>query len=254
LYDKDERVRVIRFARNFGQQMAVTAGLKHARGHTVFIIDSDLQTPVEHMGEFLKKLDEGYDIVFGVREKTSGPLYRRVGTVVANYLIRKLTRVNCPDIASGFIALSDRLVKNVNMYNEKSRYLSSLFAWLSAGKFATVTVNRRPRKYGQSNYSLLQLVRMTANLITNWSTFPLYFAIYASAWTAGLVGLVILRAAYLAWTGAWHQAELVFYAALLMGIGGIILFGLGVLGAYVSRIYGEVRDNPGYIIGMILDR
>jgi glycosyltransferase involved in cell wall biosynthesis len=254
LYDKDERIRVIRFARNFGQQMAATAGLKHSRGRTVFIIDADLQTPVEHIEEFLEKLDEGYDIVFGVREKTTGRLYRRVGTVVANYLIRKLTGVNCPDIASGFIALDDQLVQNVNRYNEKTRYLSSLFAWLSAGRFATVTVQRRPRKYGESNYTLWQLVRIVANLITNWSTFPLYFAFYASLGVMGAASLAGMRWLYLIWIGGWSNGELSFYAMVILIVGAINLLGLGVIGAYISRIYAEVRDNPGYIITQILDR
>ena len=254
LYDKDERVRIIRFARNFGQQMAATAGLKHSRGRAVLIIDADLQTPVEHFEEFLQKLDDGYDIVFGVREKATGPLYRRVGTVVANYLIRKLTGVNCPDIASGFIGLNDQLVHNVNRYNEKARYLSSLFAWLSAGRFATVSVQRRERKYGQSHYSLWQLIRIVANLITNWSTFPLYFAMWAAMGVLSVAGLVGLRWTYVLWAGGWAVAEPSFYAMLILIAGSLNLVAMGIVGTYIGRIYGEVRDNPGYIISLILDR
>lgn len=254
LYDEDDRVRVIRFARNFGQQSAVTAGLKHTRGEVVFIIDSDLQTPIEYMPQFLEKLDAGFDIVFGVRRKTTGPLYRRVGTVAANFLIRKLTGINCPDIASGFIGLNDKLVKNVNKFNEKTRYLTSLFAWLSAGRFATVLVERRPRKYGESHYTVFQLVRIVLNLITNWSTFPLYLSIYASGVVAFVAVLVFIRFIHLIWIENVAQAELALYAALNLGVGAVILLALGVIGAYTSRIYGEVRDNPGYIIANILDR
>src|SRR5690606_31767299 len=164
--DEDPRVRVIHFARNFGQQMANTAALRHVRGRAVIIMDADLQTPAEHIPALLAKLREGYDIVYGKRQEVRGPLYRRIGTRVANYLICKMTGFEIPDSASGFLALDERLVQRVNRFSDHSRYLSGLFAWLAYGRYAWVPVTRRDRRHGRSHYSVLQLVRIVLNLIT----------------------------------------------------------------------------------------
>lgn len=254
LFEADVRIRVIRFVRNFGQQMATTAGLRHCRGRAVIIMDADLQSPPHHIPELLAKLDEGYDIVYGVREESTGPLYRRMGTIVANYLIGKLTGVYYPDVASGFLALKDDLVRSVNRFNQKSRYLSTLFAWLSYGRSASVTVSRRPRKYGHSHYRFWELVRITVNLITNWSTRPLHFALWAGFGVAGFTGIIFLRWVYLLWSEGWRAGEMTLYTVAVLTVGAVNLFALGIMSAYISRIYGEVRENPPYVIGDILER
>ncbi len=253
-FEKDERIRVIRFVRNFGQQMATTAGLRHCRGKAVIIIDADLQSPPHHIPELLAKLNEGFDIVYGVREESTGPLYRRMGTVAANYLIGRLTGVYYPDAASGFLALNDDLVRSVNRFNQKTRYLSTLFAWLSYGRHAAVPVSRRPRKYGQSHYQFWQLVRITVNLITNWSTRPLHFALWAGFGVAGAAGLALLRWLYLLWTEGWRGGEMTLYTTAILVVGAVNLFALAIMSAYISRIYGEVRENPPYVIGDIMER
>ncbi len=253
-YEEDERIRVIRFVRNFGQQMATTAGLRHCRGRAVIIMDADLQSPPHHIPELLDKLNEGYDIVYGVREESIGPLYRRLGSVAANYLIGRLTGVYYPDAASGFLALNDDLVRSVNRFNQKTRYLSTLFAWLSYGRHAAVTVSRRPRKYGHSNYRFWQLVRITVNLITNWSTRPLHFALWAGFGVSGVAGLVLLRWLYIVWTEGWRGGELTLYTTAILVVGAVNLFALAIMSAYISRIYGEVRENPPYVIGDIMER
>jgi undecaprenyl-phosphate 4-deoxy-4-formamido-L-arabinose transferase len=253
-FEEDERIRVIRFVRNFGQQMATTAGLRHCHGRAVIIMDADLQSPPHHIPELLAKLDEGFDIVYGVREESTGPLYRRMGTVVANYLIGRLTGVYYPDVASGFLALKDDLVRSVNHFNQKSRYLSTLFAWLSYGRSASVAVSRRKRKYGHSHYRFWQLVRITVNLITNWSTRPLHFALWAGFAVTAAAGIVFLRWAYLLWSEGWRAGELTLYTLALMVVAATNLYALAIMSAYISRIYGEVRENPPYVIGDILER
>ncbi|MFP4191162.1 MAG: glycosyltransferase family 2 protein, partial [Candidatus Hydrogenedentota bacterium] len=117
LHERDERVRVIRFARNFGQQMAVTAGFHHARGEAIVLMDADLQTPPQQIPEFVAKLRAGYDVVYGKRERRVGRWYRRMGTVLANRFICSVTGFNIPDSASGFLGLNGRFVRQINRYN-----------------------------------------------------------------------------------------------------------------------------------------
>lgn len=252
--EEDARVRVIRFARNFGQQMANTAALHHTRGRAVIIMDADLQTPARHIPELLAKLREGYDIVYGKRQEIRGPLYRRIGTRVANWLITKVTGFQIPDSASGFLALDERLVHRVNRYNDRSRYLSGLFAWLSYGRYAWVPVTRRDRQHGASKYTPLQLVKIILNLITTWSVRPLQLATYSGIVFSGLWGLLALRWLYLVFAQGWRTSEPLLWMLLLMALGTVLLFCLGILGEYVGRIYSEVRQHPPYVIADIYER
>jgi glycosyltransferase involved in cell wall biosynthesis len=251
--EEDPRVRVIRFARNFGQQMANTAGLRHTRGRAVIIMDADLQTPARHIPELLAKLREGYDIVYGKRQAIRGPLYRRIGTRIANFLICKITGFEIPDSASGFLALDDRLVQRVNRYDDRSRYLSGLFAWLSYGRSAWVPVTRRERLHGKSHYKVLQLVRIVLNLITTWSSRPLQFVTWTGFGFAGVAALLFLRWLYGLFTAGWTAAEPVLFVTILVTLGCALLFGMGILGEYVGRIYSEVRQHPPYVIADIIE-
>lgn len=252
-HENDPRLRVIRFARNFGQQMANTAGLRFARGRAVIIMDADLQTPAHYIPAFLSKLREGYDIVYGKRRKIRAPLYRRIGTVVANYLICKMTGFEIPDSASGFLALDEKLVRNVNRYNERSRYLSGLFAWLAYGRYAVIPVDRRTRAHGESRYRIWQLMRIVLNLLTTFSNRPLQLASCAGMGVSVLTGLVGVRWLYLLVREGWRAAEPALFVALLLGVAAMQLLALGVLGEYVGRIYGEVREQPPYVIAEVLD-
>lgn len=250
-HEADPRVRVVRFARNFGQQMANTAGLKYARGHAVVIMDADLQTPAKHIPELLDKLAEGYDIIYGKRERIKGPLYRRIGTRIANHLICRMTGFSIPDSASGFLALDEKLVHNVNRFNDKSRYLSGLFAWLSYGRYAWVPVTRRERLHGESRYSAWQLVRIVLNFITSFSVRPLHFAFFLGFCVLGLALLLGIRWGYVLWQSGFQASELTLFSALLALVAGIQLLYLGILGEYVGRIYREVREHPPYVISHV---
>ncbi len=252
-HEQDSRVRVVRFVRNFGQQMANTAGLRYARGRAVVIMDADLQCPPEYIPKFLAKLREGYDIVYGKRRRIRQPLYRRIGSTIASYLICKMTGFSIPDSASGFLALDERLVHSVNRYNERTRYLSGLFAWLAYGRYAVITVDRRPRAHGKSRYKFWQLVRMVTNMLTNFSTRPLKIAYWAGAFTLALATLLGARWLWLLSTDGWAASESALFTTVLLAVAALQLFVLGVLGEYIGRTYGEVREQPPYVIADILD-
>jgi len=250
--EQDPRVRIVRFARNFGQQMAHTAGLRNARGKVVIIMDADMQTPAENIPAFLARLDDKYDIVYGVREKVAAPLYRRIGTRMTNWLICRITGFEIPDSASGFLALDKRLVERVNRFNDRSRYLSGLFAWLAYGRYSAIEVTRRPRLHGESKYNFRQLAMLVLNFIALFSVRPLYLAFWAAFGFAGLGVVLLVTVIAAAQIGTVAEAGL--YAALLAFLAALQLSYLGLVGAYVGRIYGEVRQNPPYVIMDLFQR
>lgn len=248
LHERDGRVRVIRLARNFGQQMAVTAGFHHARGDAIVLMDADLQTPPQHIPEFVAKLRAGYDVVYGKRKRRVGRWYRRMGTVLANRFICSVTGFNIPDSASGFLGLNGRFVRQINRYNDRSRYLSGLFAWLSYGRYAVVPVERRERLHGESKYTFYQLVRLVITIATNFSNRPLAL----TGWMAAASGIAALavgtRGVVLCATGQWGLAATPLSAAWLMGMGTVYLAGVAITGIYIGRIYSEVRERPPFVL------
>jgi dolichol-phosphate mannosyltransferase len=247
-HDSDQHVRVIRFARNFGQQAANAAGLRLARGKSILLIDADLQTPPSEIPKLRAKLLEGHDVVYGVRRHRPVPFYRRMGTIVVNWFLRKVTGVNVPDAATSFLAIDRKLVDEVNLLNEKTRYLCGYLAWLSYGRYAAIPVEHVPRKHGQSKYTLWRLIELTLTLIIHYSNAPL-----ALAFSLGLA-LIVGGAATLIWALASAGKG---FTETLMGtviiLAGVQLVCLGILGEYIGRIYNETRDRPPYVIREVLD-
>ncbi len=256
LYGQDPTVRVVRFVRNFGQQTAVTAGFRYARGKSVVLIDADLQTQPEEIPLLLQKLEDGFDIVYGVRQRRRDPIWRRVGSWAMSHILFRITGIDIPDSASGFIAMDRRLVDSINLYQEKSRYLSGHFAWLSYGRWASIPVTHAARTAGQTKYSLAKLVELTLNFVCNFTTTPLRFASFAGGALFSLsllvfLGLMLTRLAQ--WSGrtpVWEVAVLI--AAMGVFTGFQLLF-TGILGEYVARIFTEVKQRPPFAVREILD-
>jgi glycosyltransferase involved in cell wall biosynthesis len=250
-HEKDHRIRVILFTRNFGQQRANAAGLHYTRGRAIILMDADLQQPPQHIPEFLAKLNEGFDIVYGRRKQIRGPLLRRIGSRGASFLIRRLTGLNMKDCSSNFLALDYKLVRRINMFRDESRHLGSLFAWLSYGRCAEVIIEKRDRKYGESKYSLWKLVGVVLSLIFSLTPKPLMYITFAGALVLVFSGVLALRALWVAFAKGITSAETPLLIAALFLIGGLQLFSLGIVGEYIGRIYGEVRDRPHYVISEI---
>ncbi|MCP4643721.1 MAG: glycosyltransferase family 2 protein [bacterium] len=253
LHDRDPRVRVVRFVRNFGQQMAVSAGFLHLRGDAVVLLDADLQNFPEDVPLLLDKLAEGYDIVYGVRQRRVDSLLRRAGSWCMSHLLYRITGIDVPDSASGFIALDRRFVESIKLYNEKSKYFSGLFAWLSYGRWASVQVRHQARHAGESKYSLFKLAGLTLNFVCNFSDLPLRLATYAGAALMGLGALGLLTAAIIELVSsaiAVSTGVLVAFGALFTGLQ---LAAIGIVGEYLSRIYSEVRERPHFVVGEVLD-
>lgn len=253
LFQENECVRVVRFARHFGVQLANSAGMRATRGSKVLIVDARLQVSPDHLSEFMDKLDEGYDIVYADSRLIPLPLYRRAGRKAALWLIRRLTGIAMPDTLSGITGLNDRLVKEVNRYTEKRRTLDTLFAEIAYGRYAKVPVTLREGAPSRAGYTPWQMVREVLSMIVSHSVRPLLVAFWAGivvlALSAALGGFWIFRVA----TVGWEASAATMLTAIVVFLAGLQLVAMGVLGEYVGRIYGEVLGRPLYTIAEIYE-
>lgn len=245
---EDERVRPVIFARNFGHQIAVTAGMDYSRGQAVTIIDSDLQDPPEVILDLITKWREGYQIVYAVRSEREGESWFKLTTASLFYkLIFKITDVKIP-LDTGDFRLIDRTALNViNSMRERNRFLRGMGAWVGFKQIG-VEYKRHARHAGQSHYPLKKMVQLALNAITGFSNYPLKLLI-----TGGiiLVGLSVVMLVIFLLLAIFNNFDLTFLLATWLSmifLSGILLIGMGILGEYIGRIYDEAKGRPLYIV------
>ena len=253
LFDEDDHVRVVLFARHFGQQIANMAGLDHVRGAKVVIVDPQTQVSLSHIPEILKALDE-YDVAYGDSRSWNLPLWRRLGRIVANWLIQTMTGIAMPPSVSGLVALTDELVQVVNRYQERKRSLDSLIAYLAYGRHTTVPVTPRRRGRLHSKVSLWSMVRAVLSIVVAHSNRPLQLAFWAGCWVMAIAGLLVLYTVYRGAVSGMGAAWPALIVSLVTALSAIQLMAIGVLGEYVGRIYGEVREQPLYTVAEVFER
>ncbi len=248
LAKKDERVRPVIFARNFGHQIAVTAGLDYSRGQAVVIIDADLQDPPETILELIKKWREGNEVVYAVRAEREGETWFKTFTASLFYrIIFRITDVKIP-MDTGDFRLMDRKVVNVmNQMREKHRFLRGMSAWVGF-KQVGVPYRRAARFAGSTKYPFTKMLKLAITAITGFSYFPLQMATYLGFISAGLSVLVIpfVVIMRLAGSEAFFGQASTLVAVLFFC--GVQLICLGILGEYLGRIYDEVKGRPLYIV------
>jgi dolichol-phosphate mannosyltransferase len=252
LVERDPRVRVIDFSRNFGHQVAISAGLDHARGQAVVIIDSDLQDPPEVIPQLIARWKDGAEVVYAQRAKRAGETRFKLLTAKAFYrLIARITSVNIPRDTGDFRLLDHRVVKALVAMREHHRFMRGLSVWVGFRQEA-VQYERQERFAGTTKYPLRKMVRFSVDAITGFSYVPLQLATTFGFILAGLSLLGILIAAILrVATGAIvGQASTLI---LVLFLGGIQLIFLGIIGEYLGRIYDEVRARPLYILREVLE-
>jgi glycosyltransferase involved in cell wall biosynthesis len=247
-HQQDSRVIPIIFARNFGHQIAVTAGLDYARGNAVIIIDSDLQDPPEVVLDMLDKWREGYEVVYAVRTEREGETWFKEFTASLFYrLIYKITDVDIP-LDTGDFRLLDRKVVNVmRQMRERHRFLRGMSVWVGF-KQAGVEYKRAARLAGETKYPLKKMVKFATDAITSFSYFPLQLAMYIGFISAGISILVIpiVIIMRLAGSQAFFGQASTLIAVLFLG--GVQLISLGILGEYIGRLYDEAKGRPLYIV------
>ena len=244
----DSHVRVIRLSRNFGHQTAVTAGLEHASGHAVVIIDADLQDPPELIETMVARWREGYHVAYGVRTDRDGET--RLKLVTAKTFYRLLNRLSDTDIPldTGDFRLMDRAVVDaLRSMPERDRFVRGMVAW-AGFKQVAVPYRRAPRFAGRSKYPLLAMVRFAVDGLTSFSRAPLRAVTWAGVVVTGLALVGIVYALVMgALTGTFAGGWAAVFTAVLF-IGGVQLLSLGVIGEYVGRIYGEAKRRPLYVV------
>lgn len=243
----DERVRVVALSRNFGHQNAATAGLAHAAGDAVALIDADLQDPPEVIAEMLARWQEGADVAYGVRTRRDGESAFKLGTAYLFYrLLGRLVDVAIPVDTGDFRLMDRRAVDALLAMPERDRFVRGMVAW-TGFRQVPVRYRRLPRAAGQSEYPLRRMLRLAADGLLSFSRAPLRLATWL-----GLVAvaLALLGAGYAALTfvadAPLPGSALLFVAMLFLG--GAQLVSIGVLGEYVARIYGEVKRRPLYFV------
>jgi len=248
LSEKDPHVRALSLSRNFGHQICLTAGLDHARGEVVAMMDADLQDPPELLHEMLKKYEEGYDIVYAVRTRREGETFFKLATAAIFYrLLRFCTRIEIPVDTGDFRIISRRALDSMLSLRERSRFLRGLFSWVGFRQIG-VSYVRPPRYKGETKYPFRKMLKFALDGITAFSTFPLHLATYLGFFSASLgalYGLVVLwKALFLGIQGPGGAATLV----TVLFFGGVQLLTLGILGEYIGRIFEEVKNRPLYFV------
>jgi len=248
LAKKDKRVRPVIFARNFGHQVAVTAGLDYSRGEAVVIIDSDLQDPPELILEMAKKWQEGYEVVFAVRAEREGESWFKLWTASLFYrLIYRITDVKIP-LDTGDFRLMDRKVVDVmNKMRERHRFLRGMSAWVGFKQIG-VEYKRAARTAGETKYPFKKMLRLAINAVTGFSYFPLQVATFFGFFSAGIANLAMPIVIYLRASGSQAFFGQASTLLAVLFLGGVQLISLGILGEYIGRLYDEAKGRPLYIV------
>ncbi len=248
LAEKDKRIRIVAFARNFGHQVAVTAGIDAALGDAVVLIDADLQDPPSVVAEMLKKWEEGFDVVYGVRRLREGESSFKLLTARAFYrVLNKLSDVAIP-LDTGDFRLMDRAVVEVlKSMPEKHRFVRGMVAWVGFRQFA-LAYDRKKRVAGISKYPLRKMVRFATDGILSFSSRPLHVATNLGCLASVLALLGIGYALFLrVFTSTWVEGWTALMIAVLF-MGGVQLLCLGVIGEYLGRIYEQSKGRPLYVV------
>ena len=245
--------RVILFNGNFGQHMAIMAGFEQSRGQRVVTLDADLQNPPEDIGLLLAKMDEGHDYVGSIRRQRSDSWWRHVASKAMNGLRERITRIKMTDQGCMFRAYSRHIIDAVNSCKEVNTFIPAL-AYSFARNPAEVVVGHEERTAGESKYSLYSLIRLNFDLMTGFSLVPLQMfsmlGMLISVFSAMFFVFLVVRRLIIG-----PEAEGLFTLfALMFFLIGIALFGIGLLGEYIGRIYQQVRHRPRYLVEAVLEK
>ncbi len=245
--------RVILFGGNFGQHMAIMAGFEHARGRIVVTLDADLQNPPEEIGKLVKEIREGHDYVGSIRRRRQDSWWRHVASRAMNRLRERITHIQMTDQGCMLRAYNRKIIDAINSCREINTFIPAL-AYTFATHPTEVVVAHEERAAGESKYSLYALIRLNFDLMTGFSVAPLQifslFGIGISLFSGLFVIYLAIRRLVI---GPEVQGVFTLFAIAFFLI-GITLFGIGLLGEYVGRIYEQVRHRPRYLIDAVLEQ
>lgn len=245
--------RVILFSGNFGQHMAIMAGFEHSRGQRVVTLDADLQNPPEDTGLLLAKMDEGHDYVGSIRRQRNDSWWRHVASRAMNNLRERITRIKMTDQGCMFRAYDRHIIDAINSCKEVNTFIPAL-AYTFARNPTEVVVGHEERAAGESKYSLYSLIRLNFDLMTGFSLVPLQWfsmtGMLISVLSAFFFVFLAIRRLIIG-----PEAEGLFTLfALMFFLIGMALFGIGLLGEYIGRVYQQVRHRPRYMVEAVLEQ
>jgi dolichol-phosphate mannosyltransferase len=252
LHEQDERVKVIHFSRNFGHQLAITAGTDYASGDAVVIIDSDLQDPPELIPELVAKWREGYEVIYAVRSEREGETWFKKITATFFYrLIKGITNVDIPVDTGDFRLMDRRVVNSLSGIREYHRFVRGLSVWVGF-KQTGVPYRRAARTAGETKYPFRKMLRFALDGITSFSYLPLQLATYLGFLVAFISIIGIILAIILRLSGSEAFVGQASTLVSVLFLGGVQLIFLGIIGEYLGRIYDEVKRRPLYIVSEAL--
>ncbi|SPF45538.1 Uncharacterized glycosyltransferase YkcC [Candidatus Desulfosporosinus infrequens] len=246
--EQDDAVKLITFSRNFGHQIAITAGMDYALGAAVIVIDADLQDPPELILEMIAKWKEGFDVVYAKRTKRKGETFFKKQTARLFYRILKASSdLEIPTDSGDFRLLDRRVCEELKRLPEKTRYVRGLVSWVGFRQTA-VEYERDGRLAGETKYPLKKMIKLSLDGLTSFSFQPIKIASYAGGvlicWgSISLAGMLLLKLSTAAIIAGWNLV-----IAMQLVLTGILLTMMGIIGEYIGRIYDEARDRPLYIV------
>lgn len=253
LHAQDPRVKIVNFSKNFGHQLAITAGIDHARGAAVVVIDSDLQDPPEVIPDLIKQWQQGYQVVYAVRAEREGETWFKQTTAKTFYrLIARITNVNIPVDTGDFRLMDRRVVDALGSMREQHRFMRGMSAWVGFRQTG-VPYKRDARSAGETKYPFRKMFKFALDGITSFSYLPLQLATYTGFGITifslfGIILTIVLRLIPGVYAFEGQATTLV----TVLFLGGVQLIFLGIIGEYLGRIYDEVKNRPLYIVAETL--
>lgn len=251
IQSSDKRVVILDFSRNFGHQVAVTAGLDYAHGDAVVIMDSDLQDPPSVSFELIKKWEDGFDVVYAQRQSRQDTFFKKLTANLFYRLLQRLADIDIPRNTGDFRLLDQVVVNEIRKFKEHNRFLRGMVSYVGF-KQTAVQFDRDKRHAGETGYPLKKMLKFAADGVFSFSTIPLRFIANVGYFIAGLSFLGVLYALFVkVFFPEVTIAGWTFIVISVLFVGGIQLIMLGVLGSYIGRIYTETQNRPLYSIGHI---
>lgn len=245
---KDTNIKLIDFSRNFGHQVAITAGMDYSEGKAVVVIDADLQDPPEVIPKMLEKWREGYDVVYGKRlERKGDTFFKKITAKMFYRFLKKMTDVDIPVDTGDFRLIDRKVCDALGSVNEKNRYIRGIISWLGF-KQTGVEFNRDKRFAGKTKYPLKKMIKFAFDAVTSFSYKPLRMASYAGLLLSFFSFIYLIIVLY---QGLFTDKTVQGWASTLavsLFFNGIILVILGIIGEYIGRIYDEAKGRPLYVI------
>ena len=248
LAQKNSRIKFIDFSRNFGHQVAVTAGMDAAKGKAVVIIDADLQDPPELISELYDKMKEGFQVVYAKRKQREGESFLKKLTAKLFYrILKRITSINIPVDTGDFRIMDRKVVEVLKAMPEKNKFLRGQIAWIGFNQ-TFVEYDRSERNAGQTGYTYRKMIRFAMDGITSFSNFPLKVASVLGFVVSGISFIIMMYALYVRFIAGHYVEGWTSLMISILFLGGIQLICVGLIGEYLSRVSDNVRNRPLYVV------